>query len=107
GIGQVNQAVSNLDQMTQQNAALVEESSAAALAMNDQAQRLADVVAVFNVGAGTTAPRAVPQPSAPAMKAPVPVVAKASAAPAPAKPAPSAAPKAAVAQGAEDEWESF
>jgi hypothetical protein len=122
GIGQVNQAVSNLDQMTQQNAALVEESSAAALAMNDQAQRLADVVAVFNVGAGTTAPRAVPQPSAPAMKAPVPVVAKApaalggaapqrpaavAAAPAPAKHAPAAAPKAAVAQGGEDEWESF
>ncbi|QTX21162.1 methyl-accepting chemotaxis protein [Comamonas aquatica] len=130
GIGQVNQAVSNLDQMTQQNAALVEESSAAALAMNDQAQRLADVVAVFNVGAGTMAPRAVPQPSAPAMKAPVPVVAKApaapvraapaalggaapqrpaavAAAPAPAKHAPAAAPKAAVAQGGEDEWESF
>ncbi|MDH1673109.1 methyl-accepting chemotaxis protein [Comamonas aquatica] len=130
GIGQVNQAVSNLDQMTQQNAALVEESSAAAMSMNEQAQRLADVVAVFNVGAGTTAPRAVPQPSAPAMKAPVPVVAKASAAPvravpaalggaapqrpaavaatpAPSKPAPSAAPKAAVAQGGEDEWESF
>ncbi|MGE8397163.1 MAG: methyl-accepting chemotaxis protein [Comamonas sp.] len=50
GIAQVNQAVSNLDQMTQQNAALVEESSAAATSMNDQAQRLADVVAVFNVG---------------------------------------------------------
>nr|WP_269447216.1 methyl-accepting chemotaxis protein [Comamonas aquatica] len=48
GIGQVNQAVSNLDQMTQQNAALVEESSAAATSMNEQAQRLADVVAVFN-----------------------------------------------------------
>ncbi|MDH0901246.1 methyl-accepting chemotaxis protein [Comamonas aquatica] len=130
GIGQVNQAVSNLDQMTQQNAALVEESSAAALAMNDQAQRLADVVAVFNVGTGTTAPRAAPQPSAPAMKAPVPVVAKAptapvraapaalggaapqrsaavAATPAPAKPAPAAAPKAALAQGGDDEWESF
>ncbi|MDO4968450.1 MAG: methyl-accepting chemotaxis protein [Comamonadaceae bacterium] len=50
GFAQVNQAVSNLDQMTQQNAALVEESSAAATAMNEQAQRLAQVVAVFNVG---------------------------------------------------------
>ncbi|MEG0412360.1 MAG: methyl-accepting chemotaxis protein, partial [Comamonas sp.] len=37
GIAQVNQAISNLDQMTQQNAALVEESSAAATSMNDQA----------------------------------------------------------------------
>jgi methyl-accepting chemotaxis protein len=50
GIGQVNQAVSQLDQMTQQNAALVEQSAAAASAMHDQAQRLAEVVSVFNVG---------------------------------------------------------
>jgi hypothetical protein len=50
GIGQVNQAVANLDQMTQQNAALVEESAAAASALHDQAERLAQVVAVFNVG---------------------------------------------------------
>ena len=50
GFAQVNQAVSNLDQMTQQNAALVEESSAAATSMNEQAQRLAEVVAVFNMG---------------------------------------------------------
>ena len=50
GINQVNQAVSNLDQMTQQNAALVEESSAAALSMQDQAQRLAQVVSIFRLG---------------------------------------------------------
>ena len=50
GIAQVNQAVGNLDQMTQQNAALVEESAAAATAMRDQAQHLADLVSVFNVG---------------------------------------------------------
>ena len=52
GINQVNQAVTNLDQMTQQNAALVEESSAAALSMQAQAQRLSEVVSVFNLGAG-------------------------------------------------------
>ncbi len=58
GIAQVNQAVTSLDQMTQQNAALVEESSAAASAMNEQAQRLAQVVSVFKVGdAVTAAPR--------------------------------------------------
>ena len=50
GFAQVNQAVSNLDQMTQQNAALVEESSSAATSMNEQAQRLAQVVSVFKVG---------------------------------------------------------
>ena len=71
GISQVNQAVSNLDQMTQQNAALVEESSAAAMAMSEQAQRLSDVVSVFNVGdlahrsVVRSQPVAQPQASAP------------------------------------------
>ena len=49
GIGQVNTAVTQLDQMTQQNAALVEESAAAAESLKDQAQRLAEVVAVFKL----------------------------------------------------------
>ncbi|UXH79472.1 methyl-accepting chemotaxis protein [Roseateles amylovorans] len=49
GIGQVNQAVAQLDQMTQQNAALVEESSAAATSLREQAKRLEDVVSVFKV----------------------------------------------------------
>jgi methyl-accepting chemotaxis protein len=49
GISQVNQAVTNLDQMTQQNAALVEESTAAAVSLSDQAQRLTGMVAVFKV----------------------------------------------------------
>jgi methyl-accepting chemotaxis protein len=52
GIHQVNQAVGQLDQMTQQNAALVEESAAAAAALRDQAHLLSEVVAVFNVGHG-------------------------------------------------------
>ncbi len=60
GIAQVNQAVSQLDQMAQQNAALVEESSAAASAMSDQAQRLAEVVAIFQVGRHDE-PRNVPR----------------------------------------------
>ena len=64
GIGQVNQAVANLDQMTQQNAALVEEASAAAAAMSEQAQHLAQVVSVFKVG-GDGAPA-----TAPALRAP-------------------------------------
>ena len=50
GISQVNQAVANLDQMTQQNAALVEESTAAAQSLNDQAQRLSEVVGQFRLG---------------------------------------------------------
>jgi methyl-accepting chemotaxis protein len=49
GITEVNDAVVQLDQMTQQNAALVEQSAAAASGMKDQAQRLAQVVAVFKL----------------------------------------------------------
>jgi methyl-accepting chemotaxis protein len=51
GIGQVNLAVSQLDRMTQQNAALVEESAAAAESLKDQAHRLAQVVSVFRLRA--------------------------------------------------------
>ncbi|MGS5089629.1 methyl-accepting chemotaxis protein [Hydrogenophaga sp. A37] len=51
GIGQVNTAVSLLDQMTQQNAALVEESAAAAESLKDQASRLSQVVQVFRLQA--------------------------------------------------------
>jgi methyl-accepting chemotaxis protein len=47
GIGQVHTAVNHLDQMTQQNAALVEESAAAAQSLMDQAQRLTQAIQVF------------------------------------------------------------
>ena len=49
GIGQVGNAVMQLDQVTQQNAALVEQSAAAAESLKDQAQRLAQVVSVFRI----------------------------------------------------------
>jgi methyl-accepting chemotaxis protein len=64
GIAQVNVAITNLDQMTQQNAALVEESAAAAGAMRDQTQRLAEVVSVFNVGSGYSTNAARPNTAA-------------------------------------------
>jgi methyl-accepting chemotaxis protein len=49
GIAQINAAVAQLDQGTQQNAALVEESSAAAESLREQAQRLSQLVAVFQL----------------------------------------------------------
>jgi len=49
GIGQVNIAVGQLDQMTQQNSALVEESAAAAQSLREQAARLSAVVATFRL----------------------------------------------------------
>ena len=51
GIGQVNQAVTELDQATQQNAALVEESAAAADSLRQQAQRLVQAMSRFRVSA--------------------------------------------------------
>ncbi len=74
GIAQVNVAINQLDQMTQQNAALVEESAAAAQSMREQTERLAQAVAVFRTG-----DQAVMAVSAPSRRA-----------------APKAAPKAAV-----------
>ncbi len=49
GIGHVSGAVSRLDQMTQQNAALVEQSAAAAESLKDQAETLASVVGRFRL----------------------------------------------------------
>jgi methyl-accepting chemotaxis protein len=49
GIGQVGQAVSELDRSTQQNAALVEQSAAAAGSLSQQASRLAETVRVFKL----------------------------------------------------------
>jgi methyl-accepting chemotaxis protein len=52
GIGQVDAAVTQLDQMTQQNAALVEQSAAAAASLRDQAAQLVQAVAVFKLNQG-------------------------------------------------------
>jgi methyl-accepting chemotaxis protein-1 (serine sensor receptor) len=49
GIDQVNRAVSQMDEVTQQNAALVEQAAAAAGSLEEQAQRLAEAVAVFKI----------------------------------------------------------
>jgi methyl-accepting chemotaxis protein len=49
GIEQINSAVSKLDQMTQQNAALVEESAAAAMSMREQSTKLAEAVGAFRL----------------------------------------------------------
>jgi methyl-accepting chemotaxis protein len=53
GIGQVNSAVGSLEQVTQQNAALVEQSAAAAESLKEQAGRLGEVVARFELGTPT------------------------------------------------------
>ncbi|MCC8404211.1 methyl-accepting chemotaxis protein [Paraburkholderia sp. MMS20-SJTN17] len=50
GIDQVNRAVGQMDEVTQQNAALVEQAAAAASSLEDQARRLSAAVAVFRTG---------------------------------------------------------
>nr|WP_269744735.1 methyl-accepting chemotaxis protein [Stenotrophomonas maltophilia] len=69
GIEQVNQAVVQMDETTQQNAALVEEASAAARSMEEQANLLAEAVSVFRTGAATAA--AVVRPALAAVAATV------------------------------------
>ena len=72
---QVNGAVSEMDKMTQQNAAMVEESTAAARSLAGEAEALADVVARFKLGGEAPARRAVaPTRLAPKRKARGPMV---------------------------------
>jgi aerotaxis receptor len=77
GIEQINQAVGQMDEMTQQNAALVEEAAAAAESLQDQAGKLAELVKTFKLvrtgnlpsGSGRLAPVAVKQPRTPPVAA--------------------------------------
>jgi methyl-accepting chemotaxis protein len=98
GITQVNLAVGQMDEMTQQNAALVEEAAAASESLDEQAKALQRLVAFFDTGVMASAPSAKPTP-APAASPAV------SAAPKPAPAAPK--PAASVASGDDDEWDEF
>ncbi|MGY5958756.1 Methyl-accepting chemotaxis sensory transducer with TarH sensor [Kosakonia sp. BK9b] len=71
GIDQVGQAVAEMDRVTQQNASLVEESAAAAAALEEQAARLNETVAVFKVNRSRNAKTTLlrPQESKPKAKA--------------------------------------
>jgi methyl-accepting chemotaxis protein len=60
GVSQVGEAVTQMDQVTQQNAALVEEMAAAASSLKSQAQDLVQTVAVFKLGVGDASHFAVP-----------------------------------------------
>ena len=103
GIAQVNTSIANLDQMTQQNAALVEQSAAAAQSLREQADQLAQAVAVFKLAAHASQRPAAPLPrTAEAPRMAPPTRPAGLTLPAAAKPAPV------VAKGAADgDWESF
>lgn len=56
GIAQVNKAVTAMDEMTQQNAGLVEESAAAAESLEDQAREMREMMSLFNTGVSSQEP---------------------------------------------------
>jgi hypothetical protein len=78
GIALVNSAVTDLDRMTQQNAALVEEGAAASESLTDQARKLLDAINQFRVAGSTDAAEILPSrvsPSAAKKVLPAPKVA--------------------------------
>lgn len=97
GIEQVHQAINDIDQVTQQNAALVEETSAAAQSMNDQAVELRQNMAFFTTAQAQSSHKPKPKPGLVALS--------------PAKPRPKsgekALPKAAKSAESNDEWSEF
>ncbi|MBV7536248.1 MCP four helix bundle domain-containing protein [Duganella sp. sic0402] len=116
GIAQVNQSIIEMDSMTQQNAALVEEAAAAAQSLQDQAGELARVVSIFKLveGEERTA-AAAPAPAAKQAAVVKPIAAsrapvKKLAAKATPASAPAAKPKkvaSAASTAGSDEWEEF
>ncbi|PLY47547.1 hypothetical protein CSZ94_02430 [Janthinobacterium sp. ROICE36] len=107
GIDQVNQAIAQMDQVTQQNAALVEEAAAAAESMQDQAARLAQVAAGFQLEhVATAAPVRSARPAATQLVKPT---ARSAAARQPGTTARSAIParKPQAQVAGEQDWEEF
>ncbi|WP_109482055.1 methyl-accepting chemotaxis protein [Paraburkholderia sp. C35] len=115
GIEQVNVAISQMDEVTQQNAALVEQASAAAQSMASQAGTLREVVSVFRLPGGQHAQaamsgsavghNAIARAARPAF-APAPASKKMS--PAPVRtPAAASSKTEASASRAEADWETF
>jgi methyl-accepting chemotaxis protein len=98
GLAEVNTAVSTMDQVTQQNAAMVEETTAASHSLAREAAELSKLVSVFQIDAALT-----PQAKAP-VKTPAPVSAAKSRAPAQAL---HTKPRLVAATADADRWDEF
>jgi methyl-accepting chemotaxis protein len=99
GIEQINQAIAQMDEVTQQNAALVEEAAAAAGSLQDQAENLVKTVSVFKVERTQAAVNAPARRLAPVAVAPTRAAKR---------PAFAAQPAKLVANGASGgDWEEF
>jgi methyl-accepting chemotaxis protein len=97
GLSQVNSAVNQMDQVTQQNAAMVEESTAASHSLASEAEALAKRVAQFQIGVDIDLARPTRERPAPVRKAP----------PAPSKASPSRLSTPAPLADAGEEWAAF
>ncbi|HEX8406968.1 MAG TPA: methyl-accepting chemotaxis protein [Duganella sp.] len=114
GIDQVNTAITQMDQVTQQNAALVEEAAAAAASMQEQAERLADVASSFRLGeddvrqslAAPVAARRIAV-KAPAPMRPSPSMKKSAARPALASASAGSNARKPATVGNDKDWEEF
>jgi methyl-accepting chemotaxis protein len=100
GLGEINKAILQLESVTQQNAALVEEAAASSMTFQEQADRLRELVARFKVTEEKAAPKVQQAPAQrPRHKSdPLP------------GPAPRTLPKRPMARqavGADDEWKEF
>jgi len=116
GVSQIGQAVNQLDQTTQQNAALVEESAAAAQSLDQQARELVAAVSVFKLAQGGHAVNRPAASNQPQVQAPKLTVAASN----PGRPKVSAPAQRAVTPqasgqspaittrtGTDDDWETF
>jgi methyl-accepting chemotaxis protein len=107
GIEQINQAITQMDQVTQQNAALVEEAAAAAASLQEQAGSLVQAVSIFRIeGADAVEPSFTPMSAA----KPRPSVAPAARPKAPPRAAalpPKKAAQKALPAGGDGDWAEF
>ena len=102
GIEQINAAIAQMDEVTQQNAALVEQAAAASQSMQEQAGNLATVVGFFKTGTHAVAAQPVARRAAPA-----PVAAVKAAKPVVKAPTAKPAQRLAPSKPAESDWEEF
>ena len=108
GIGQVNQAVSAMDQATQQNAALVEQAATASGSLQEQAVRLAGLVSVFKLGDGHRQLQAqAPAPAQPAARPMAKLAARPVASSIASRQAAPSTRQSAAAPASQGDWEEF
>jgi methyl-accepting chemotaxis protein len=105
GIEQINMAIAQMDEVTQQNAALVEEAAAASQSMQEQAGELAHVVGFFKTGNAVAA--AKPAAKLAASRSSTPAPTRPALRQAPMRQAVAAAPARRSNAAAESEWEEF